>query len=197
MFLTGSICSPAVLCLPCLVYHRMYCFQITFSCFVGPNPSLNTSLPSPGAWPYSASDSPLSNAHSTGTCFDFFFSISVYSLFPFCILTFESPSSYWLRCYLLFTFCYHNCVCTAFYCCTSHAFSKKMPKELALLCALHSHFCGLFVKTHFPPLSPTSPFPLQESTRSTSPVGPQSPSDKTSCGRPIATAHSCHAPLLA
>lgn len=33
---------------------------------IGPNPSLNTSLPSPGAWPYSASDSPLSNAHSTG-----------------------------------------------------------------------------------------------------------------------------------
>ncbi|KAF7649343.1 hypothetical protein LDENG_00143020 [Lucifuga dentata] len=32
---------------------------------IGPNPSLNTSLPSPGAWPYSASDSPLSNAHST------------------------------------------------------------------------------------------------------------------------------------
>ncbi|KAM4530862.1 trinucleotide repeat-containing gene 6B protein-like isoform 1-T2 [Odontesthes bonariensis] len=33
---------------------------------IGPNPSLNTSLPSPGAWPYSASDSSLSNAHSTG-----------------------------------------------------------------------------------------------------------------------------------
>ncbi|XP_055008777.1 trinucleotide repeat-containing gene 6B protein-like isoform X2 [Boleophthalmus pectinirostris] len=33
---------------------------------IGPNPSLNTSLPSPVAWPYSASDSPLSNAHSTG-----------------------------------------------------------------------------------------------------------------------------------
>ncbi|XP_034045510.1 trinucleotide repeat-containing gene 6B protein-like isoform X2 [Thalassophryne amazonica] len=33
---------------------------------IGPNSSLNTSLPSPGAWPYSASDSPLSNAHSTG-----------------------------------------------------------------------------------------------------------------------------------
>ncbi|XP_029365052.1 trinucleotide repeat-containing gene 6B protein-like isoform X2 [Echeneis naucrates] len=33
---------------------------------IGPNPSLNTSLPSPGAWPYSASDSPLNNAHSTG-----------------------------------------------------------------------------------------------------------------------------------
>ncbi|TKS91579.1 Trinucleotide repeat-containing gene 6B protein [Collichthys lucidus] len=33
---------------------------------IGPNPTLNTSLPSPGAWPYSASDSPLSNAHSTG-----------------------------------------------------------------------------------------------------------------------------------
>ncbi|XP_078141005.1 trinucleotide repeat containing adaptor 6Bb.1 [Centroberyx gerrardi] len=32
---------------------------------IGPNPSLNTSLPSPGAWPYSASDSPLGNAHST------------------------------------------------------------------------------------------------------------------------------------
>ncbi|CDQ75111.1 unnamed protein product [Oncorhynchus mykiss] len=31
----------------------------------GPNPSLNTLLPSPGAWPYSASDSPLGNAHST------------------------------------------------------------------------------------------------------------------------------------
>ncbi|XP_024127625.1 trinucleotide repeat-containing gene 6B protein [Oryzias melastigma] len=33
---------------------------------IGPNPPLNTSLPSPGAWPYSASDSSLSNAHSTG-----------------------------------------------------------------------------------------------------------------------------------
>ncbi|XP_054615838.1 trinucleotide repeat-containing gene 6B protein-like [Dunckerocampus dactyliophorus] len=33
---------------------------------IGPNPALNTSLPSPGAWPYSASDSPLSKAHSTG-----------------------------------------------------------------------------------------------------------------------------------
>ncbi|XP_061892920.1 trinucleotide repeat-containing gene 6B protein-like isoform X2 [Entelurus aequoreus] len=33
---------------------------------IGPNAALNTSLPSPGAWPYSASDSPLSKAHSTG-----------------------------------------------------------------------------------------------------------------------------------
>ncbi|XP_037544806.1 trinucleotide repeat-containing gene 6B protein [Nematolebias whitei] len=33
---------------------------------IGQNPSLNTSLPSSGAWPYSASDSSLSNAHSTG-----------------------------------------------------------------------------------------------------------------------------------
>ncbi|CDQ74365.1 unnamed protein product [Oncorhynchus mykiss] len=33
----------------------------------GPNPSLNTLLPSPGAWPYSASDNPLGNAQSTGT----------------------------------------------------------------------------------------------------------------------------------
>ncbi|XP_077358159.1 trinucleotide repeat containing adaptor 6Bb.1 [Festucalex cinctus] len=32
---------------------------------IGPNPALNTSLPSHGAWPYSASDSPLSKAHST------------------------------------------------------------------------------------------------------------------------------------
>ncbi|KAG9338823.1 hypothetical protein JZ751_025260 [Albula glossodonta] len=29
------------------------------------NPSLNTLLPSPGAWPYSASDSPLTNAHNS------------------------------------------------------------------------------------------------------------------------------------
>ncbi|XP_046709495.1 trinucleotide repeat-containing gene 6B protein isoform X2 [Silurus meridionalis] len=29
------------------------------------NPSLNTLLPSPGAWPYSASDSPLNNAHNS------------------------------------------------------------------------------------------------------------------------------------
>ncbi|KAG7491512.1 hypothetical protein MATL_G00004580 [Megalops atlanticus] len=29
------------------------------------NPALNTLLPSPGAWPYSASDSPLSNAHNS------------------------------------------------------------------------------------------------------------------------------------
>uniref|UniRef100_A0A3B3ZHX2 TNRC6 PABC binding domain-containing protein n=1 Tax=Periophthalmus magnuspinnatus TaxID=409849 RepID=A0A3B3ZHX2_9GOBI len=34
---------------------------------IGPNPSLNTSLPSPGAWPYSASDSPLNNAHIYST----------------------------------------------------------------------------------------------------------------------------------
>ncbi|XP_061701053.1 trinucleotide repeat-containing gene 6B protein-like [Syngnathoides biaculeatus] len=33
---------------------------------VGPNSALNTSLPSHGAWPYSASDSPLSKAQSTG-----------------------------------------------------------------------------------------------------------------------------------
>ncbi|XP_061158806.1 trinucleotide repeat-containing gene 6B protein-like isoform X1 [Syngnathus typhle] len=32
---------------------------------IGPNPALNTSLPSHGAWPYSASDNPLSKAHST------------------------------------------------------------------------------------------------------------------------------------
>ncbi|XP_077474644.1 trinucleotide repeat containing adaptor 6Bb.1 isoform X1 [Stigmatopora argus] len=32
---------------------------------IGPNPALNTSLPSHGAWPYSASDSPLSKAHNT------------------------------------------------------------------------------------------------------------------------------------
>ncbi|XP_019726466.1 trinucleotide repeat-containing gene 6B protein isoform X2 [Hippocampus comes] len=32
---------------------------------IGPNPALNTSLPSHGAWPYSASDSPLSKAHGT------------------------------------------------------------------------------------------------------------------------------------
>ncbi|XP_041941471.1 trinucleotide repeat-containing gene 6B protein-like isoform X2 [Alosa sapidissima] len=31
----------------------------------GSNPALNTLLPSPGAWPYSASESPLSNAHSS------------------------------------------------------------------------------------------------------------------------------------
>ncbi|CAF90193.1 unnamed protein product, partial [Tetraodon nigroviridis] len=30
-----------------------------------PNPTLNTLLPSPGAWPYSASDSSLSNIHGT------------------------------------------------------------------------------------------------------------------------------------
>ncbi|KAK6328341.1 hypothetical protein J4Q44_G00003190 [Coregonus suidteri] len=30
-----------------------------------PNPSLNTLLPSPDAWPYSASDSPLNNAHNS------------------------------------------------------------------------------------------------------------------------------------
>lgn len=29
-------------------------------------PPLNTLLPSPGAWPYSASDSPLNNAHNSG-----------------------------------------------------------------------------------------------------------------------------------
>ncbi|MBN3305932.1 TNR6B protein, partial [Amia calva] len=33
----------------------------------GSSPSLNTLLPSPGAWPYSASDSPHSNAHNSGS----------------------------------------------------------------------------------------------------------------------------------
>uniref|UniRef100_A0AAV2LR82 TNRC6 PABC binding domain-containing protein n=1 Tax=Knipowitschia caucasica TaxID=637954 RepID=A0AAV2LR82_KNICA len=34
-------------------------------------PPLNTLLPSPGAWPFSASDSPLSNAHNSGKYTDF------------------------------------------------------------------------------------------------------------------------------
>uniref|UniRef100_A0A8C6SH28 TNRC6 PABC binding domain-containing protein n=1 Tax=Neogobius melanostomus TaxID=47308 RepID=A0A8C6SH28_9GOBI len=34
-------------------------------------PPLNTLLPSPGAWPYSASDSPLSNAHNSAKYTDF------------------------------------------------------------------------------------------------------------------------------
>lgn len=34
--------------------------------FTDSTPPLNTLLPSPGAWPYSASDSPLSNAHNSG-----------------------------------------------------------------------------------------------------------------------------------
>ncbi|XP_061556018.1 trinucleotide repeat-containing gene 6B protein-like isoform X1 [Phycodurus eques] len=38
---------------------------------VGPNPALNTSLPSHGAWPYSASDSPLSKAHGTAKYSDY------------------------------------------------------------------------------------------------------------------------------
>lgn len=34
--------------------------------FADSTPPLNTLLPSPGAWPYSASDSPLNNAHNSG-----------------------------------------------------------------------------------------------------------------------------------
>ncbi|XP_018594169.2 trinucleotide repeat-containing gene 6B protein-like isoform X2 [Scleropages formosus] len=37
----------------------------------GPNPSLNTLLPSTGAWPYSASDSPVNNAHSSAKYTDY------------------------------------------------------------------------------------------------------------------------------
>lgn len=33
--------------------------------------------------------------------------------------------------------------------------SAKKPWRLAGLCSLHSQFCGLFVKTRFPPRSPT------------------------------------------
>lgn len=40
----------------------MFCISGTES-----NPTLNTLLPSPGAWPYSASESPLNNAHNQGT----------------------------------------------------------------------------------------------------------------------------------
>lgn len=57
---------------------------------IGPNPSLNTSLPSPGAWPYSASDSPLSNAHSTGICFGLLNFDIVFT--SFCVYISESPS---------------------------------------------------------------------------------------------------------
>uniref|UniRef100_A0A671N9F4 Trinucleotide repeat-containing gene 6B protein-like n=1 Tax=Sinocyclocheilus anshuiensis TaxID=1608454 RepID=A0A671N9F4_9TELE len=35
------------------------------------NPSLNTLLPSPGAWPYSASESPLNNAHNPAKYTDY------------------------------------------------------------------------------------------------------------------------------
>ena len=42
-----------------------------------PNPSLNTLLPSPGAWPYSASDSPLNNAHNSGSRLENTHSIAV------------------------------------------------------------------------------------------------------------------------
>lgn len=52
----------------------LYCgSSVIFACslfsfpslFVGSNSSLNTSLPSPGAWPYSASDNSFTNVHST------------------------------------------------------------------------------------------------------------------------------------
>lgn len=36
-----------------------------FLSLIGSNSSLNTSLPSPGAWPYSASDNSFTNVHST------------------------------------------------------------------------------------------------------------------------------------
>uniref|UniRef100_A0A3Q3E397 Uncharacterized protein n=1 Tax=Labrus bergylta TaxID=56723 RepID=A0A3Q3E397_9LABR len=36
-----------------------------------PTPPLNTLLPSPGAWPYSASDSPLNNAHNSAKYTDY------------------------------------------------------------------------------------------------------------------------------
>lgn len=39
-------------------------FSLLFP-LIGSNSSLNTSLPSPGAWPYSASDNSFTNVHST------------------------------------------------------------------------------------------------------------------------------------
>lgn len=39
--------------------------SLSFSLWLGSNSSLNTSLPSPGAWPYSASDNSFTNVHST------------------------------------------------------------------------------------------------------------------------------------
>lgn len=38
---------------------------LSCSSSTGSNSSLNTSLPSPGAWPYSASDNSFTNVHST------------------------------------------------------------------------------------------------------------------------------------
>lgn len=44
----------------------LHCFHfVLHSSSKGSNSSLNTSLPSPGAWPYSASDNSFSNVHST------------------------------------------------------------------------------------------------------------------------------------
>lgn len=49
-------------------WHRLWSFILWFSpsLYADSTPPLNTLLPSPGAWPYSASDSPLNNAHNSG-----------------------------------------------------------------------------------------------------------------------------------
>lgn len=85
--------------------------------------------------------------HTAQVCFGLVafdtFSIS------FCILTFKSH--YYTSCHFFLFFV--SVTIIVFYWCASYAvtLSTKMPKEQAVLWPLHSHFCGLFVKTHFPP----------------------------------------------
>ena len=47
-------------------FEKMFTKSMPFFFFADSTPPLNTLLPSPGAWPYSASDSPLNNAHNSG-----------------------------------------------------------------------------------------------------------------------------------
>lgn len=47
-------------------YEWKKCLTQLLPLFADSTPPLNTLLPSPGAWPYSASDSPLNNAHNSG-----------------------------------------------------------------------------------------------------------------------------------
>lgn len=70
-----------------------------------------------------------------------------------------------------------------------------MPQGLPALQFTSNTIYYLFFSCHSPWWILSSSFSFQQSTRSTSPAGPQSPLDKTSCGGPIATALSCHAPL--
>lgn len=59
-------------------------FLILFYFVIGSNSSLNTSLPSPGAWPYSASDNSFTNVHSTSGMWASIISLNRPTHFSYC-----------------------------------------------------------------------------------------------------------------